>query len=75
MSMSRAETYYSIDIVMDDAHDRNQDAVDNDFRLIKAAIDVGYFAASIFPGGKTVTKVRIIGSAHCTTAAGTQVDR
>jgi len=65
--MSRSETYKSIEIVMNNVGSRVQAEVDNEFRLVRAAIDAGYFAASAFPGGKTVTKIKIVGPTHCTT--------
>ena len=58
--MSRSETYTNIEIVMNNVGSRVQSEVDNEFRLVKAGIDAGYFAASAFPGGKTVTKIKIV---------------
>ena len=58
--MSRSESYSNIEIVMNNVGSRVETEVDNEFRLVKAAIDAGYFTASTFPGGKTVTKIKIV---------------
>ena len=58
--MSRSEIYNNIEIVMNNVSGRVGAQVDNEFRLVKAAIDAGYFAPSAFPGGKTVTKIKIV---------------
>ena len=58
--MSRSETYNDIEILMNNTDSRVEDEVDNEFRLVKAAIDAGYFEPSVYPGGKTVTKIKIV---------------
>ena len=45
---------------MNNASRENQAIADNEFHLVKAVIDAGCFAPSVFPGGKTVTKSKII---------------
>ena len=45
---------------MNNVGSRIKAEVDNEFRLVKVAIDAGYFAPSEFPGGKTVTKIKIV---------------
>jgi len=65
--MSRSETYNGIEILMNNVGSRVVDEVDNEFRLVRAAIDAGFFAPSQFPGGKTVTKIKIVGPTHTTT--------
>jgi hypothetical protein len=60
--MSRTETYNSIEILanLNTAVLRDEDEIDNEFHLVRAAVDAGYFTPSSFPGGKTVTKIKIM---------------
>ena len=56
--MTQSKTHNSIEIVMNNVGSCFQAKVNNKFHLIKAVIDTGYFAASVFLGGKTVTRLR-----------------
>ena len=60
--MSWTETYNNIVILknFNSPVPFNKDVINNEFCLVQATIDAGYFEPSVFPGGKTVTRIKIM---------------